>query len=89
MSVVNNFTPDARYSELDRREEQLKRELETVRDEKRQIAQRYFSGSAPAEAIRSEEANARVSNTEANPSEDMGRSELPARTPLILQSSLP
>jgi len=89
VSVVNNFTPDARYSELDRREEQLKHELEIVRAEKRQITQRFFSGSAPAEALRSEEANSRILNEAPEAPSTPVRSELPAREPLTLQSSLP
>ena len=74
------------YRELDQREEELKRELEAVREQKREITRRIFLVPTPAEALNSiAEANSRAPNGEAS----NGRSELPAREPLIVQSTLP
>lgn len=79
MSVILNN----RYRELDQREEDLKRELETVRAQKRDIFSQIFPVSA--EAPQCAEANSRVPSGEAS----HGRSELPAREPIIRKHTLP
>lgn len=74
-----------RYRELDQREEDLKRQLEEVRKQKHEIAQKVFSGAASAEADQKTEANSREGTQHSKPV----RSELPTRTPIIRRSTLP
>jgi hypothetical protein len=87
--ILNN-----RYRELDQREEDLKRELEIVRAQKRDITQQIFLVKpivpASSEALPSADANSRVPDGEAQETqEDRSRSELPTREPIIRQHILP